>query len=104
MAVAEVRGALLYLAHKLSLSVINLTPLEVKISITGYGQASKEQIKYMVGRLLGFKKKRSLDDEVDALAIALAGAFRAPMIYPVNGVYPQLPRKAIAKKSRYARK
>ena len=115
MAVAEVRGALLYLAHKLSVPVINLTPLEVKISITGYGQASKEQIKYMVERLLDFKKKRSLDDEVDALAIALAGAARTASLYPVrnssseagttsNGGYPQLPRPAIAKKSRYARK
>ncbi|MBI2097983.1 MAG: crossover junction endodeoxyribonuclease RuvC [Candidatus Vogelbacteria bacterium] len=98
MAVAEVRGALLYLARQLKVSVINLTPLEVKMAMTGYGQASKEQVKYMVERLLGFKKKRSWDDEVDALAIALTGALKAA------SSYPQLPRATIAKKSRYAKK
>ncbi len=99
MAVAEVRGALLYLAHRLKVPVISLTPLEVKMALTGYGQASKEQVKYMVERLLGFKKKRSWDDEVDALAIALTGAGRA------TSVYPQAPAlQTIAKKSRYAKK
>lgn len=115
IAVAEVRGAILYLARKFNVPVINLTPLEVKITITGYGQASKDQVKRMLERLLIIKQPLGSDDEADALAIALTGLARTKQVYPVrsrarlgratsNGVYPQPPPQTIAKKSNCAKK
>lgn len=95
LAVAEVRGAITYLASKRHLRVINLTPLEVKTTITGYGQASKDQVKNMVERLLRIKPGGGRqDDEIDALAIALTGLTRAKLIYPQHRA------PTIAKKTR----
>ncbi len=71
--VAEVRGMITYLARKFNLPIINLTPLEIKSSVTGYGQASKDQVKKMVELLLKPTKTFKYDDEIDALAIALTG-------------------------------
>lgn len=99
LAVAEVRGVITYLACKRRLRVINLTPLQVKNSVTGYGQASKDQVKNMVERLLALKPGGRQDDEIDALAIALAGLARANGTYPQDSAAP-----TIAKKSRYAKK
>ena len=93
IAVAEVRGAILYLAKKLKIPVLNLTPLEVKSTVTGYGQADKTQVKFMVQKLLHLAGPIKQDDEADALAIALTGLSRAVMNYP------QLPPAAIAKKN-----
>ncbi|MEK7209075.1 MAG: crossover junction endodeoxyribonuclease RuvC [Patescibacteria group bacterium] len=84
MAVAEVRGAIIYLAQKLKLPVINLTPLEVKSAIAGYGGANKEQIKQMVQKILNKKQIFKYDDEADALAIALTGLYRAPLVSPIG--------------------
>lgn len=98
MTVAEVRGAILYLAKKLKVPVINLTPLEVKSSIAGYGQADKAQVKFMVQKLLRLAAPIKQDDEADALAIALTGLSRAA----IN--YPQPPPTSIAKKTRYVKK
>jgi len=99
IAVAEVRGAILYLAKKLKIPVLNLTPLEVKSAITGYGQADKTQVKFMVQKLLRLSQPIKQDDEADALAIALTGLSRA-----VISNYPQSVRATLAKKTRYAKK
>ncbi|MBQ9377807.1 MAG: crossover junction endodeoxyribonuclease RuvC, partial [Schwartzia sp.] len=46
-------------------------PLQVKQSVTGYGQATKEQVIYMVTKLLHLKDPPKPDDTADALAIAI---------------------------------
>jgi len=107
IAVAEMRGAIIYLAQKFKLPVINLTPLEVKSAVAGYGGADKKQIKQMVKKLLNCDGEFEFDDEADALAIALTGLYRAPFILspPVGvRVYPQSPRLILAKKTQYVRK
>lgn len=77
--VAEARGAALLLAAENNLKVVEFTPLEVKMALTGYGRADKTQVKKMVLAMLkisGGKKPAlsvdKLDDEIDAIAIALA--------------------------------
>ena len=50
------------------------TPLQVKMSVVGYGRAEKQQIMDMTKRLLGLKKIPRPDDAADALAIALCHA------------------------------
>lgn len=47
------------------------TPLQVKKSVTGNGKASKEQVAFMVKRVLGIKKEIKPLDITDAMAIAL---------------------------------
>ncbi len=96
--VAEVRGVISYLARQFNLTLINLAPLEVKLAITGYGQASKDQVKRMVELMISETRSIKSDDEIDAVAMALAGASRAALIYPQKAVLK------IAKKSRYGRK
>ena len=77
--VAEARGVALLLAAENNLKVLEFTPLEVKMAMTGYGRAEKDQVRKMVLAMLKIdadKKFASssgkLDDEIDAIAIALA--------------------------------
>lgn len=71
MQVAEVRGALTYLAASKSLAVHQYTPGEVKIAVTGYGRASKADILLMVPKLLALPARKRLDDELDAIAVGI---------------------------------
>ena len=52
------------------------TPLQVKKAVTGNGKATKEQVAFMVKRLLGIKKEIKPLDITDAIAIALTHAQR----------------------------
>lgn len=75
--VAEVRGMLIYLAASKDVSIIEFNPLAIKIAITGYGRASKEQITKMVEKLVALPKKKMLDDEYDAIAVGLTALAEA---------------------------
>jgi Holliday junction resolvasome RuvABC endonuclease subunit len=60
-------------AGNLSIPVIEFTPAQVKIAVTGYGSADKKAIENMIPRLITLPTKKRLDDEFDAIAVALAG-------------------------------
>lgn len=47
------------------------TPLQVKKALTGNGKAGKEQVAFMVKRLLGIRKEIKPLDITDAMAVAL---------------------------------
>lgn len=72
LGVAEARGVILYEASRARIPVHEYTPPEIKMAITGYGHATKEQVARMVSQLIhmGNEKKR-IDDETDAVAIGL---------------------------------
>jgi crossover junction endodeoxyribonuclease RuvC len=70
MRVAEVRGAMLYLAERHACRVCEYTPQEVKVAMTGYGKSDKEQVTRMVMRLIPNARRDALDDEYDAIAVA----------------------------------
>ena len=69
--VAEIRGMLIYLAVSRDIPLLEFNPLAIKIAITGYGRASKEQVTKMVEKLVMLPKKKMLDDEYDAIAVGL---------------------------------
>ena len=69
--VAEARGVALLLAAENNLKVVEFTPLEVKMAMTGYGRAEKDQVRKMAQAILKIDGKGKLDDEIDAIAIAL---------------------------------
>jgi crossover junction endodeoxyribonuclease RuvC len=75
IAVAEVRGVCLYLAVRSGIEVFEYSPPQVKVAVTGYGKATKGDIAAMIPRLLKISlDPKTLDDEVDALAIALTNS------------------------------
>lgn len=71
MRVAEARGVVIYEGARTGVNIFEPTPLQVKMAVTGYGRASKEQIMKMVKILVDINKARASDDELDAIAIAL---------------------------------
>ena len=71
MGVAEVRGMLLYLAGKHALPVFEYTPMQVKLAVTGHGKSDKASVLAMVSKLIELPVKPMLDDEIDAIAVAL---------------------------------
>ena len=64
------RGASMIALANAGLSIKELSPKFVKKTVTGYGSASKEQIKSMVKKLLSIVPKN--EDSSDALAIAIS--------------------------------
>jgi crossover junction endodeoxyribonuclease RuvC len=72
--VGQARGVLLLACAQKGLQVAEYTPLQVKQTIVGYGRAEKQQIQFMVARLLHMKTPPKSDDAADALAIALTHA------------------------------
>ncbi len=75
--VGQARGVVLLCGAQNNLDVIEITPNEVKQSITGYGGATKEQVIYMVTKILNLDTEPTPDDAADALAIAIAAGYEA---------------------------
>ena len=70
--VAEVRGICIYLAHKVGVALYEYSPPQIKLAIAGHGKASKDDIALMVPKILKQPLLiNTLDDEIDAIAIAL---------------------------------
>lgn len=86
---AEVRGVVLLAAAEGGIPVESYSPREVKASLTGYGQASKQQMQEMVRSHLGLARRPEPPDAADALAIALchihASRARARLGVATNG-------------------
>ena len=74
---AQFRGALSLKILQIHGEFAEYTPLQVKKTITGNGKASKEQVAFMVKRLLGIQKELKPLDITDAIAIALTHAFHS---------------------------
>ena len=72
MAVGQARGVILAVASKHHLPFIEFTPPEVKMAVCGYGRANKDSIANMVKIQLNWDQNGCLDDEYDALALAIA--------------------------------
>lgn len=71
LGVAEARGAILSAAGLASLPVIECSPGQVKLAVTGHGGADKAAVARMVPRLLALPEKKRRDDELDAIAIGI---------------------------------
>ena len=73
LGVAEARGAILAAAGKVGLMVREYSPQQVKLAVTGYGAADKNAVMQMIPRLITLPKGPRLDDELDAIAVGIAG-------------------------------
>jgi len=75
-AVGQARGVVLLAAGQHGIAVREATPNEVKSAVAGYGAADKDQVKRMVGIVLGMAVAPEPDDAADALAVAICVANR----------------------------
>jgi crossover junction endodeoxyribonuclease RuvC len=71
MEVARASGAVMVAAAEAGVPVEEYAPLEVKMAVTGAGNASKEQVRKGLGLLLGPDAVPSEPDAADAVAVAL---------------------------------
>jgi len=76
LVLGHVRGALLVAAVERGLPVAEYSPREIKLSVAGRGGAAKDQVAFMVQRLLGLSGELQ-SDAADALATALCHLHRA---------------------------
>ncbi|NMB21510.1 MAG: crossover junction endodeoxyribonuclease RuvC [Firmicutes bacterium] len=77
LAVGQARGVALLAGAHAGLPVAEYTPLQVKMAVTGYGRADKEQVAYMIKMLLGLADVPKPDDVTDALAICVCHGHNA---------------------------
>ncbi|PIR04597.1 MAG: crossover junction endodeoxyribonuclease RuvC [Candidatus Magasanikbacteria bacterium CG11_big_fil_rev_8_21_14_0_20_39_34] len=70
--VGQARGVILLGLKKANLPLFELTPLQVKQALVGYGRAEKKQVQKMVQLVLSLEAGNLQDDAADALAIAIA--------------------------------
>lgn len=67
----EVRGAFIAACARGSVKTMEITPAEVKKTITGNGRSEKEQVSLSLKALMGFDRGSLPHDVTDALAISL---------------------------------
>lgn len=75
IAVGEARGVILLSAAQKNIPVVSYTPLTVKRTITGNGQADKKQVEKMILQLFHLPEGPNVDDTIDAIAIAATHAY-----------------------------
>jgi crossover junction endodeoxyribonuclease RuvC len=78
MTVSQARGVVLLAAQQSALRIVEYTPMQIKLALTGYGKAEKHQIQEMVRVMLRLKETPKPDDCADALAAAITYAMSSP--------------------------
>ena len=74
IAVGQARGVIILTCAQAKLKIFEYKPNEVKLAVTGYGAATKIQIKSMTKILLNLQQAPKIDDAADALAVAICHA------------------------------
>lgn len=76
LAVGEARGVVLLAAAETNTPLEEFSPQAVKLSVTGYGHADKQQVQRMIQSQFRLKRPPSPDDAADAIALAVCGTQR----------------------------
>ena len=79
------QGVAIAAAMQHGIEVTEYSPKKVKQSVTGNGNAGKEQVMKMLQQLLGFKDDPKHFDATDALAVAVCHHFQQRTILPGSG-------------------
>jgi crossover junction endodeoxyribonuclease RuvC len=74
LVLGHARGVAVLAAVEAGVPVVEYTPAEVKLAVTGYGRAEKAQLQRMVALLLGLDRAPSPHDAADAIALAICHA------------------------------
>jgi len=78
--VAQARGVILQTIQESGIRLLEPTPPELKLCITGDGHADKRQMQDMLVHVLNLKEIPRPDDAADALALAVFGAVQGKKI------------------------
>ena len=73
--VGQARGVIILAGAKNNIPCFSYTPLQVKVAVSCYGRAEKNQVGQMVKTILSLKEIPKPDDTTDALAVAITHAF-----------------------------
>jgi crossover junction endodeoxyribonuclease RuvC len=73
--VSQARGVILLASAMLNIPTSSHSPLQVKMAVTGYGKADKNQVQQMIKSILKLDSIPKPDDTADALAVALTYSF-----------------------------
>jgi crossover junction endodeoxyribonuclease RuvC len=76
MKIGYARGVSILVAAHNKVPTNEYSPREVKKAVVGNGAASKEQVEYMVSKLLNLKTEKMKLDETDAIAVAICHALK----------------------------
>ena len=85
--VGQARGVIQLALTQNKIPIVEYTPLQVKMALTGYGRADKNQIQQMVKTILKLPTILSPDDVADAAAIALTHCFSYKINKQVDSIY-----------------
>ena len=104
LVLGHARGVAVLAAVEAGLPVVEYTPAEIKVAVSGYGRAQKPQLQHMVKLLLGLDTAPSPHDAADALAVAIchahvrgarsAAPVRRQPRHLTNWRYAKLPERA----------
>lgn len=83
--VGQARGVVLLAAADNGIPLMEFTPMQVKMAVTGYGRADKAQVQAMVKMLLGLAETPKPDDVADALAVAIAALHGSNLAQRLGG-------------------
>jgi crossover junction endodeoxyribonuclease RuvC len=79
------QGVAIAAAMRHGLEVVEYSPKKIKQSITGNGNADKEQVMKMLQTILSFKENPTHYDATDALAVAVCHHFQFKLPSPGTG-------------------
>jgi crossover junction endodeoxyribonuclease RuvC len=89
LVLGHARGVAVLAAVEAGVPVVEYTPAEVKLAVTGYGRAEKVQLQRMVALLLGLERAPSPHDAADAIALAICHAHASGGPYPASARAPR---------------
>jgi len=74
LSVAEARGVIKKLVSEYGIPLVEVAPNEVKLALTGRGNATKNEVAGMVSKFLDIDTDELIDDTTDALAVAITAS------------------------------
>ena len=75
ISVVQARGVIIMTLGKHNLSILEFPPMQIKLTVTGYGHSDKNEVLRSVMNELDINSPPKPDDAADALAIALTGIY-----------------------------
>jgi crossover junction endodeoxyribonuclease RuvC len=80
LVLGHARGVILLAGADAGVAIHEYPPSEIKKAVVGSGAATKEQVQFMVTKLLRLKSAPQPADAADGVAAALTCAMRAPLV------------------------